>query len=629
MRKIKAVVITLAALSAALSLLYVTAAAAASSGTITVCPAGPPACEYATIQEGVDAAGAGDTVLVGTGVYTEQVTLKSDVTVSSTHGALSSTVTYPYGPIISATNVLSVRLQGIGVRGQAEMSPAVGIDLLDSETVISGSVVVELRAEQGQEAHGIRADGGILVVAGVTIQHMQGGIGDSVESYSDCGYFGGAAIGIRASDVDLVVKDCEFSDLRGGEGCVADGHCGGQPLNAGDAIGVWGTGGSVVLSSSLFTGFDVQSGSGRKAEACAVRTSGTSATRLGGNEVVRLGLDPPPPHLAGAPKSPCYPTRGKLAVGVSSTSDGVLDLAGNSIADLMGGGVSGYAAGIAVVGTGPVTIADNTISRIVGGYETTSFGILVERSDVTRISANAISGVSGAQAQPSIFSIPSGDVAGIELAEVTQAAIVNNVVWSLRGGDGQEIPPISPWGRRRGGHAYALSVSDTTARVQNNTFYQTVAGIGDEIIVDGSVFRGEDGRSAGLYLASGADVLAINNAVITHSIGIWSTSSYAPILGYNDLWDNILDYNGVLPGAGDLHVAPAFIDPENGDFHLWPFSPLVDAGTNLFLLEGDFEGDPRPLDGDGDSVSRADIAADEYLPWVHSYVFPIVARSAP
>ena len=36
-----------------------------ANGVITVCPEGPPTCDYPTIQEGVDAAGAGDTVLVG------------------------------------------------------------------------------------------------------------------------------------------------------------------------------------------------------------------------------------------------------------------------------------------------------------------------------------------------------------------------------------------------------------------------------------------------------------------------------------------------------------------------------------------------------------------------------------
>ena len=33
-----------------------------SNGVITVCPEGPPTCDYATIQEGADAAAATDVV---------------------------------------------------------------------------------------------------------------------------------------------------------------------------------------------------------------------------------------------------------------------------------------------------------------------------------------------------------------------------------------------------------------------------------------------------------------------------------------------------------------------------------------------------------------------------------------
>lgn len=37
--------------------------AAAPQTTHTVCPAGPPVCDFATIQEGLDAAAAHDTIL--------------------------------------------------------------------------------------------------------------------------------------------------------------------------------------------------------------------------------------------------------------------------------------------------------------------------------------------------------------------------------------------------------------------------------------------------------------------------------------------------------------------------------------------------------------------------------------
>ena len=51
------------------------------------------------------------------------------------------------------------------------------------------------------------------------------------------------------------------------------------------------------------------------------------------------------------------------------------------------------------------------------------------------------------------------------------------------------------------------------------------------------------------------------------------------------------------------------------DIHLLPNSPAIDAGTNDVFLYGipdlDIDGDPRPTDGDGDTVATVDIGADE------------------
>jgi hypothetical protein len=58
-------------------------------------------------------------------------------------------------------------------------------------------------------------------------------------------------------------------------------------------------------------------------------------------------------------------------------------------------------------------------------------------------------------------------------------------------------------------------------------------------------------------------------------------------------------------------------DPANGDFHLQPASPCIDAGCNVSGLAVDFEGDARPYDGTlnprGDG-SDFDIGADEFMP---------------
>ena len=121
----------------------------------------------------------------------------------------------------------------------------------------------------------------------------------------------------------------------------------------------------------------------------------------------------------------------------------------------------------------------------------------------------------------------------------------------------------------------------------------------------------------GLKLIGMGEVIAANNALVRHGAGISSSLPTAPVLAHNDLWGNGQDYKGVAPGASDLHLAPAFVDPEKGDLHLSPASALIDAGTNNGIPLKDIDGEPRPLDGNSDTIAIADIGADEYWPGLH------------
>jgi hypothetical protein len=70
-------------------------------------------------------------------------------------------------------------------------------------------------------------------------------------------------------------------------------------------------------------------------------------------------------------------------------------------------------------------------------------------------------------------------------------------------------------------------------------------------------------------------------------------------------------------GEGNISADPQFVDAANGDFHLLPTSPCIDAGARVEGLTQDFEGDPRPLDGTSEprgDGSDYDIGADEYVP---------------
>ncbi len=74
------------------------------------------------------------------------------------------------------------------------------------------------------------------------------------------------------------------------------------------------------------------------------------------------------------------------------------------------------------------------------------------------------------------------------------------------------------------------------------------------------------------------------------------------------------DIEGGFYGSGNIDADPQFMDPDRADYHLRLGSPCVDSGFNDWAPNHDLDGDPRPLDGNGDGVATADMGADELLP---------------
>ncbi len=69
-------------------------------------------------------------------------------------------------------------------------------------------------------------------------------------------------------------------------------------------------------------------------------------------------------------------------------------------------------------------------------------------------------------------------------------------------------------------------------------------------------------------------------------------------------------------GVGNISSDSQLVDPANGDFHLLPNSPCIDAGCYIADLAQDFEGDLRPYDGTSEQRgdgSDYDIGADEFI----------------
>jgi len=89
----------------------------------------------------------------------------------------------------------------------------------------------------------------------------------------------------------------------------------------------------------------------------------------------------------------------------------------------------------------------------------------------------------------------------------------------------------------------------------------------------------------------------------------------------NPTWENNLVFGGATNYtgiddqtglAGKVSVDPAFVDAVHDDYHLQFGSPAIDAGSSPGAPTTDFDGVPRPLDGNGDGLAAFDMGAFEF-----------------
>ena len=147
----------------------------------------------------------------------------------------------------------------------------------------------------------------------------------------------------------------------------------------------------------------------------------------------------------------------------------------------------------------------------------------------------------------------------------------------------------------RGAINLTLPTGQRATVVHNTVIDNTGAGIKIDARVDQSIVRVE------------------NNIFIGNATGVqidFGSTPNLPSMLNNDVFGNFSNYVGMADITGEngnLSLAPLFAD----DFHLSSISPLIDAGNPDIFPFPDFDGDPRPLDGNFDDIAIPDIGADE------------------
>jgi hypothetical protein len=131
-----------------------------SSTVFTVCPNGPPACDHNAIQAAVNAASAGDTVLVMPGTYHERISLglgRNDIWLKSQAGPEvtiidGANVSAPPNQAVEIRNNSGNRLEGFTIRGTNNFGTGLGggLWLLNvSSTKVSANIIEDNLAAYG------------------------------------------------------------------------------------------------------------------------------------------------------------------------------------------------------------------------------------------------------------------------------------------------------------------------------------------------------------------------------------------------------------------------------------------------------------------------------------------------
>jgi putative cofactor-binding repeat protein len=276
---------------------------------------------------------------------------------------------------------------------------------------------------------------------------------------------------------------------------------------------------------------------------------------------------------------------------------------------------------------------DSTLTgfTIHGGRARAGGGILVTQGAQATIQGNVIENNTAEKGTGF-----AGLGGAIEIEQNSEAVITDNVIRGNRAeGDAEGYY----------GYGGAIDVEDgSTATVTNNLFVDNqassaggaislrdAAGSPSPVVIANNTLVGNRaGRegpnpfSVGGGLSVDVDSLAVirNNAVTDNSAAFEGGGIYFFANNLNNVTYESNDFDANLPDdcagvteskctGGQLFLPPLYLDPGRGLFDLRSDSELIDRGVASGAPADDIAGRPRPVDGELDGLSDADIGAYE------------------